>query len=418
MKAAPKIKIYITEVARIILAATFLFSSIVKAIDPEGTAVKVSEYLYAFGWSSLSSWSMALGILLIFCEFLVGACLLIGVWKRLTAISTFCFLLFFTILTLYSLLYDPVKECGCFGDAIKLTNLQTFCKNIFLLALSVLFLRTHRLAQGAYKSIYIQYTLVLLAIVSFSFFTWQNKNHLPMIDFRPFRVDSKLSDLVLVPEGAPADVITYEFIYEKNGEKKSFSMENLPDESWTFVERKETIKQVGYRPPVTDFALFEGSHDITEQLLRNTSTDMLWIVSPNWEKASKRVVPELNTLYEVAQTNGILCYGISGSSPATTGRWKNATHALYPTLLLDATTCKTMVRGNPAIIFIKNGRIHAKINAKDLLKEPDIQTFVRATFNNPPRHEPYLLRTLPLVVWILITLVGLLVSPEYKRQID
>lgn len=408
----------LAEVARFILAAIFLFSAIVKAIDPIGNALKIGDYLTSFGLRDFISFSMPLGITMIAAEFLLGALLLMGFLRKLSSWVALLMMIFMTLLTLFLLIENPIKDCGCFGDAIKLTNLETFLKNIVLLLLAMFyFVYYHRVAP-AFNGKALSVGMFGFAFVALGYFIYSNIVHLPMLDFRPYKVGMKLSELVLVPPDALRDVYEYEFVYEKDGQRKSFDMNNLPDESWSYVDRKERLITVGYRPPVADFVLLRGTTDVTEALIGKAPQRMIWVVSPNWDDAHKGSSTAINQLYELAVRNGILFYGVSGSDHTTEQRWRNTTQAAYPTLLLDATTCKTMARGNPSIIFLKNGVLQAKLNALDLPSKDGFEIEVEKIFSSAtPHKESYLLRSFPLGIWLIITLIAIVLPHSIREKL-
>ncbi len=409
----PAIRGFVVESARFILAAVFIFSGGVKAIDPVGAGLKMAEYLHSFQLPVGHFLSMILGVAMATFEFAIGALLLMGIWKRVTAWLTLLTMIFMTALTLYLALYNPISDCGCFGEALKLTNWETFYKNIFLLFLSYIYLLYHKscVAAFTYPKVWIPFSV---GIVGFLFFSYMNHRHLPMLDFRPYKVGASLPHLILVPDGAPKDEYTYEFVYERNGERRTFDMNNLPDETWTYVERYEKLVSKGYTPPVTDFSLFLGSNDVTDQIL-DTPGMMIWILSTNWEEVNKSLAPSLNTLYSVAQSQGILLYGISSSTKSEEGRWRNSTNTEYPLLFLDATTVKTVARAVPSIIFIRDGVIIAKMNARDLERgEALLREQVEDIYSGELQKEPYLLRLSPLILWFLYTIVSLILSTNRK----
>ncbi|MDO4722796.1 BT_3928 family protein [Porphyromonas circumdentaria] len=407
----PSFRGFLVESSRFILSTVFLFSGVIKAIDPVGAGLKMAEYLHTFQMPVDSFWSMILGISMAAFEFSIGALLLMGIWRKWTAWITFVTMLFMTSLTLYLALYNSISDCGCFGEAVKLTNWESFYKNIFLILLSYNFLANGRKVVSAFscsKGV----VAFVVAIGGFLFFAYMNYRHLPMLDFRPYKVGSSLAELILTPDGAPSDEYTYEFVYERNGERRSFDMDNLPDETWTYVDRYEKLVSKGYTPPITDFSLFVGSSDVTEEIIE-TPGMMIWILTPNWEEVSKSLAPTLNTLYSVAQSQGILLYGISSSTKSEEGRWRNSTGTEYPLLFLDATTVKTIARAVPSVLFIKDGVIIAKMNARDLeRREEPLREQVDNIYTLGERREPYLLRLLPLFVWFIYTIVSLILSTK------
>lgn len=248
----PSFRGILVEASRFILSAVFIFSGGIKAVDPVGAGLKMAEYLHTFQLPVDSFLSMILAIAMATFEFSLGALLLMGFWRKMTAWFTFVTMLFMTSLTLYLALYNAISDCGCFGEAVKLTNWESFYKNVFLIILSYIFLINRRKANSAFSCPQASIPF-FVSIGGFLFFAYMNYRHLPMLDFRPYKVGSSLPELILTPEGAPSDQYTYEFVYERNGERKTFDMNNLPDETWTYVERYEKLVSKAIRPLLRTF---------------------------------------------------------------------------------------------------------------------------------------------------------------------
>lgn len=389
-----------------LLAALFLFSGFVKAVDPIGTALKVSDYFTAFGLGGLRDFSLTGAVLLISAEFVLGILLLMGLFHRFTKWATLLLMSGMTLLTLYIFLFNPVSDCGCFGDFLKVSNSATFFKNLIFMVPTLFIFFEKREWQPPFRSQSLQFALLALGLVGIAFFIQQNLRHLPLFDFRPFRVGSSLAELVLRPEGAEEDLYRYQFVYEKEGREERFDMENLPDSTWTYVDTKATLIQEGYRPPVEDFTLLRDFEDVTEDIVGSTNYDMIWVLAPRWEEARKETAKAINHLYQYASQNGILFYGISGSDPENVANWKKETDATYPFLLLDATTIRTMARANPSILFLKKGVIHAKLNARDLHQRSVASQAEQIFSSQKPIPQSPLPRLLPLALWLFLTLVG------------
>ncbi|MDR0845286.1 MAG: DoxX family membrane protein, partial [Tannerella sp.] len=236
MKAANKRKKRVIEITaeccRVLLGLTFVFSGIVKAIDPVGGALKIEEYLVVFGLDSFSWLSISISIAQAALEFTLGFCLLMGVYRRLTTLLLLIFMCFFTPLTLYIAIFNPVADCGCFGDALIITNWQTFFKNIVLLAAAIfVYIYCKHLASiYSYRTYWFVALFACIFCVSFCYY---NYSHLPIIDFLPYKVGENIPKLMEFPPDAPQDV--YHFIYQKDGVKKEFALADAPvsDSTWT-----------------------------------------------------------------------------------------------------------------------------------------------------------------------------------------
>jgi hypothetical protein len=353
----------ITEISRIILGVTFIFSGMVKAIDPIGGAYKIEDYLAAFGLSAFNRLAYILSLNLAAFEFFLGLCVLMAVYRKAITFCTLALMSFMTLLTLYLAIFNPVHDCGCFGDAFILTNWETFFKNLFVLlpASIIIFIFHKRMTQVySYK---VSWFIALFAYLFPVFFGIYNNEHLPVKDFRPYKTGANIPQAMSFPEGAARD--EYAFIYEKDGRKETFTMENLPtdDSTWTYVDAK-LIKQ-GYIPPVTTFELYNDIGDnIADEILSDTAGIFL-LVSPRIEKASDKKIDDINNIYDYSLNKSMQFYCITSSGKDNIREWINETGAEYMFLTADETTLKTIIRSNPGLVFIKNGTVLMKWHYND-----------------------------------------------------
>lgn len=364
-------------VCRLLLGIVFLFSGTAKAIDPAGTAIKVGEYFTAFGLKDLQWLALPFSVNLSAIEFTLGVCMLLGVYRRYASFLTMLMMIFMTPLTLYLALNNPVPDCGCFGDVLLLSNWQTFYKNIVLLAASVVaFIYNQRtVALYTFKTYWI---VALFSYVYCICFSMVNYWHLPIVDFRPFRVGVNISEQMAVPEGAPQDEYEYTFVYEKDGKQKMFSLENAPaaDSTWTFVSSESKLIRKGYVPPISDFLVLTLSgDDMTETLLTDTTATFL-LIAPNLEQASDERIDEINNVYDYAQDKRMRFYCLTGSDEEAINQWIDYTGAEYPFLFVDEVTLKTMIRSNPGMVLLKHGTILSKWHYKDIPDEQHIDAAV------------------------------------------
>lgn len=360
----------ITEICRIILGVTFIFSGTVKCIDPVGGAIKIEDYFGAFGLSALNPLATFVSFNLSAIEFMLGLCILMAVYRKLTTICMLAFMTFMTLLTLYLALFNPVHDCGCFGEAIILTNWQTFFKNfLVLLPASVITYIYHKRMTPVYTH-KVYWFIVLFAYAFPMWLSWYNYSHLPIEDFRPYKVGANIPELMSFPADAPQD--EYEFIYERNGEKKAFAPENAPagDSTWTFVEAK-LIKE-GYIPPIISFELYDDMEDnIAEEILSAENGAFLLIIHKT-EKASDKKIDEINTIYDYAQEHQLDFYGVTSSTREEINTWINNTGAEYPFLTADDVTLKTIIRSNPGLVLLKSGTILNKWHYNDIPSEDQV----------------------------------------------
>ncbi|MDL2277227.1 DoxX family protein [Parabacteroides sp. OttesenSCG-928-G07] len=362
----------ITECCRVLVGGVFIFSGITKAIDPTGGAIKIEEYLNAFGLEMLSPLSMLASLNLSAIEFTLGVCLLLGAYRKYASLLSLILMGFMTPLTLYLAVFDPVSDCGCFGDALVVTNWETFFKNVVLLA-AIIFAFLNNRRMTALYSFKVIWFIPLYAYIFSLAFSYYNYSHLPIIDFRPYKVGENIPSLMTIPEGAEEDEYRYSFIYEKEGVQKEFSLEELPDDpAWEFVDSNTELIKKGYEPPVSAFNLYNLFGDDVTDILFENSDGVFLLIAHKLEKASEERIDEINNLYDYAVDNGLLFYGVTASSFDEINRWTDYTGAEYPFLMADDVLLKTIVRSNPGLVLLRGGTILGKWNYRDIPGEENL----------------------------------------------
>ena len=348
-------------VVRLTLALTYLFSGVVKLIDPRGTQYKIEDYGAAFGMGRLlpDGVPLVLACLLAIAEFLTGIYLLFGIRRRLASTVSLCFMLLMTPLTLWLALTNPVSDCGCFGDALVLTNWQTFAKNVVLLVLSILALRHYRLMPHLVARRF-QWMVALCALVFACLFVRHNLWRLPVIDFRPYHVGADIRKAWYDDQQNYGHFQTT-FIMEKDGVRKEFALEDYPDSTWTFVDSRTVETEPSRRTGVGDLMIVdaESGEDITEQILQAEGYTFL-LVAPYLEKANDGVMGDLLALYDFSQEAGIGFYCLTSSGDEAIATWRELTGAEYPFCHADAVVLKTMIRSNPGLMLLHDGKVEAK----------------------------------------------------------
>lgn len=398
-------KTIIAALCRTLLGLVFIFSGAVKAIDPLGTVYKIEDYLKAFGnffldllpAAEVAAWS------LIVLELLLGVCMLLNVRSRWTSCITLLFYLVMTPLTLYIAINNPVSDCGCFGDAIVLTNWQTFWKNgvLIILAIVLFALRksTHPLWRG-WMELVIATTTIAAAL---SFMIWTQR-HLPIQDFRPYKIGNHLPTIM---EDYQEDQYEYTFICMKDSVEQAFTAANYPDSTWTLVRYESKLIKKGYDSPIHDFAIKNiDSVDITSNILES-ETPITLVIMYDLQKADREQMAKVEALYNYTMqsytamhtptptdtmqcdtilADTILCdetqyeetlyettpiqlapfYILTGSNTDEI----IAFNLEYPTLsecicYCDPVTLKTIVRANPGVIVLHNGTVIDKYNLRN-----------------------------------------------------
>jgi uncharacterized membrane protein YphA (DoxX/SURF4 family) len=379
MKTSKNIRKIITEICRVIIGVTFIFSGLMKAIDPTGGALKIEDYFGAFSLSALNPLATFISINLSSIEFMMGLCILAAVYRRITTFCVLVFMSFMTLLTLYLAIFNPVHDCGCFGDALIITNWQTFYKNAFvLLPAAIMIFINHKLMTSLYSR-KVQWFIALFAYLFPTLFACYNIYHEPITDFRPYKTGKNIPQQMLFPADAPQD--TYEYIYEKNGEKKPFTPETSPagDSTWTFVEAK--LMKQGYVPPITTFELYDKEgNNVADEILADDRGVFL-LVSPKLDKASDKRIDEINHIYDFTVENQLKFYCLTSSDEQNIQSWINDTGAEYPFLTVDDVTLKMMVRSNPGLVLLKSGTVLNKFHYRDLPSDSEINRLLSDDYN-------------------------------------
>ena len=369
-----KLRITVVNVCRFVLAATFIFSGYVKAIDPLGTLYKLKDYAAAMSLNGLlPDWALvgvaiALGAL----EFALGVFMLFAVRRHVVSRIMLAFMAAMTVLTLWIFVADPVKDCGCFGDALKLTNGETLLKNIVLIACAALVawrpVDMARFISRSNQWIVRYYTVAYIVITSvYCLYT------LPIFDFRPYHVGMNIKQGMEIPEGAEQPEFESTFLLRKNGETREFTLDNYPDSTWEYVDTRTVQTKKGYEPPIHDFALTtcDTGEDITEQVLTKKGYTFL-LVSPRLAVADDSNFGDIDQIYEYAEENGADFYCVTASANNEIERWRDLTGAEYQFCNADETTLKTMIRSNPGLILLKDGTIIGKWSHNALPQTDDL----------------------------------------------
>ncbi|MDD7621089.1 MAG: DoxX family protein [Prevotella sp.] len=376
MKRAKAVALY---VARTVVGLTFILSGFVKAIDPLGTQYKIQDYLAAIppSLSLPDMLTLLMSVSLSMVEFTLGAFMLTAISRRVTARLTLLFMVVMTAVTVWIYIADPVKDCGCFGDALTLTNLETLLKNIVLLALAALvaWRPTHigRLMSRSNQMLLGQ--MLMVTPVALSFWCLYD---LPLIDFRPYHIGADIKAGMEIPEGAEQPVFDTTFIMEKDGERREFTLDNYPDSTWTFVDSKTVTVKEGYVPPIHDFSITAADgEDITDMVLGREGYTFL-LISPDLDKADDQNFGDIDQIYEFCQDNSIPFYCLTASTEKSQQHWQNITGAEYPFCMTDATTLKTMIRSNPGLMLLEKGVVRGKWSHNRLPETTELETMLKA----------------------------------------
>jgi triose-phosphate isomerase len=396
----------IVNLCRIIVAVTFIFSGFVKAIDPIGTQYKLQDYLGAIGMAGiLPNWTLlAVAVFLAAIEFCIGIFLLFAIQRRLISKLTVAFMAFMTMVTVWIVVADPVKDCGCFGDALHLTNTETLIKNIVLLvcSLAIMYrpLAMFRFVSKSNQWIVTNYTIVFILVSS-----GLSLYYLPIFDFRPYHIGVNIPRGMEIPKGAKLPQFKTTFIMEKNGQRKEFTLDNYPDASWKFIDSKTVQTSEGYIPPIHDFSITDNKTglDLTNSVLSHKGYTFL-LIAPHLETADDSNFGDIDRLYEYAQSYDIPFYCLTASTTKAIKRWVDLTGAEYPFCITDEAVLKTIIRSNPGLLLLKDGTIINKWSHNNLPNEAKLSRPISQSSLGKMPKDSVPAKILEIVLWFILPL--------------
>ncbi len=363
----------IYHISRVFLGLVFIFSGFVKAVDPMGTAIKFSDYFnYAFNLPHLTSLSLPLSLIMCALEFSIGILLLLNLLPKVTAWLAVLLMLVFTPLTFYLAVANPVSDCGCFGDAVKLTNWQTFGKNIvidFFLVFVFLWKKDY-IPKLLAKTRQIAATVIFLFVFGFELY---NYSFLPIIDFRPYKIGANIPEMMTIPDGAPQDEFKTTFVYKNSitGEVKDFSEDDYPwdDSTWVWQDTKSVLVKKGYTPPIHDFSIVDlNGSDLTDLMLSYQDTVLL-VVTYTLESASIKNLTTVKNFVDSLQIfrpKAVVYCITSSNEDAIDSTIAKLDYPNWIFCKIDEVTSKTIIRSNPGLVIINNGVILNKIHYHNL----------------------------------------------------
>lgn len=374
MRKQSKTKSNILLIARIIFGLVFLFSGFVKAVDPLGTAYKISDYLEAFSLTSLDFLAFPASLLLIATEFTIGFNILFNVHLKASTWVASLFMLVMTPVTLYLAISNPISDCGCFGDAIVMTNWQTFYKNVVLciIVAIIALLQNHTRPWLSNWGAWIVTLLPILISFGISIYCY---NLLPIIDFRPYKIGNNIIEGMQIPEDAPLDKYETTFFYEKDGIEQAFTLDNYPaeDSTWTFVRQESKLIEQGFVPPIHDFSIITEDGDITDLVLEDAGYTLL-VISHKVEKASTKNIKCIKSTIANAKKAGAKVIWLTSSYSDDIEKFKSEYEINDTFGATDDITLKTIVRSNPGLVLIKDATViekwhHNSLPTKDKLNQ-------------------------------------------------
>ncbi|HTC00569.1 MAG TPA: BT_3928 family protein [Ferruginibacter sp.] len=356
----------IVNISRAIVGILFIFSGLVKAMDPLGLAYKTQEFFEAWGdgggvmgavMNSLRDFALGFSVVMIAIEVLAGVALLIGWRKNIVVWVLFYMTLFYTFLTAYSLFTGKIRECGCFGSCFPITDLQTFIKNLVLLALIIILLVGRKYINPLFQAMS-NFGIVGLTVMAVVFLQSYTLEHLPLIDCLPYKIGNNLLELRKMPADATFDKFAYSFVYKKGSETKEFTTDNLPDSTWQFVEQKKKLleKGNGKVPAINDFSLSDiNSNDSTEAILSQPGKYYLFFLNTLDKRASFGWLRSFSDVLKKAKENNEKMYVVTSDEKVDS--FINVREKFnVPVYTCDMTAIKTAARSTPTL-FLMNGPV-------------------------------------------------------------
>ncbi len=401
-------KVFLYRLRRLfslIIGLVFLLAGVFKLLDPVGAGLVVEEYYHFLHLSALLPTAKAVAVALALLESLLGAALIAGVWRKPVAVATTVVTVLFTILTLILVIANPSMDCGCFGEVIHLSNLQTFIKNIVLLVLALVAFAPFRDLGEPRKRKYVSF---LIAAASIAAFTCYSLTSLPLVDFTPFTPGSEL----LAADGSGEDFVST-FIYEKNGQEGAFTLDKLPDSTWTFI-RTETIRlngpKSGRKTPVLSFADSTGNYK--DELATVGNALVMSIHAPARMKGDEwtRIAKVMEGASKAGFTPLLLVAGTKARMDRITSIVPEVRDILQSGVYYsDRKTLLAMNRSNGGATWFNDGELILKFHSGKLPSDEDLlrmtgenpaETMLRASVKGRLRFQGFLLYTIALLLLI------------------
>lgn len=356
---------YLVGFSRIFVGVLFIISGLIKLNDPVGFSFKLEEYFSpaVLDLPLFEPYALAISIVVVIIEVLLGVMLLLGFKPKLTVWSLLGMILFFTFLTFYSAYYNKVTDCGCFGDAIKLTPWESFTKDVILLVLILVLVKGLVYIKALFPKKW-NWIAVGLATVCCILFCNHVLSHLPSVDFRPYKIGANIMEGMTIPEDAPKPIQEFSWKFNVNGEEKIYVTDGgYPDVPGEFIGVETKVVQEGYEPPIHDFTIEKDGGDFTESTLQEPK--LVMVIAYDLAKTELEAFKKVKTYSDEALQKGYKVIGMSASGDGESSAIIKEYDLNFDFYFTDMTTLKTIVRSNPAILVLKKGTILQKKHHND-----------------------------------------------------
>lgn len=358
----------LVNISRVIVGILFIFSGLVKANDPRGLAYKMQEFFEVWGRDSflhsfmnaLSDFALAFSIIMITLEIIVGVALLLGAYKKFFSWLLLILIIFFTFLTGYAVLSGKIATCGCFGDCIPLTAMDSFIKDLVLTALILIIFFGKKYITPMLTPAF-NFLILLVSTLLVLGFQWYVMRHNPVVDCLPFKKGNNILELRKMPADAVPDKKEYIFIYKKDGAEQEFNIKNLPDSSWEFVSRDDKIIEKGKNnePPIKDFYLTSLSNNDSTEAIINQDADYYLFFVKDFESTKGNWLSDFTKVYQWAKSKNRPIHIVSPQAVEANNFFNARNNYGFLVFSLDATSWKTAARTN-ASLYLMHGPIVKK----------------------------------------------------------
>lgn len=357
----------LTHLSRLFVGVLFIISGLIKLNDPVGFSFKLEEYFSqdVLNLTFLEPFALAIAVFMVIVEVILGIMLLIGYKKKFTLWALLLMIVFFTFLTFYSAYFNKVTDCGCFGDAIKLTPWGSFTKDIILLIFILILFAGNRFIKPLFSP-RINLSITGIALVLCGFMGYWVLNHLPIVDFRAYKVGTNIQQAMEIPEGAPKSEYEITFIYSVDGQNKEYKMDELNTlpEGAEFVDRKEKLLQEGFVPAIQNFSIEKDGEEYTSTVLEEPK--IILVIAYDLEKSCPEGLDKIKEVAALADQHGYTIIGLT-ATPTDSSAPIVAKHDIQiPLFLTDKITLKTVERSNPSFVVLNHGTIIQKVHYNDI----------------------------------------------------
>lgn len=353
---------------RILVGVLFIFSGLIKANDPLGLSYKMDEFFEVLHMHFLIPFSLAFSLIMNAFEIIAGIAVLLGYRMRIFSFLLLLLIIFFTFLTGFALFSGLIRECGCFGDCIKLTAEQSFWKDIILLVMIVvIFIYRNRIQPLLAKKP--MAAVMILAVLFPVILQWYTLSHLPIVDCLPYKIGNNIIEKMKPPPGSRPDVYKTVLIYEKDGKQQEFSDENYPwqDSTWKYVDRKDKLIQKGdAMPAIKDFILTDYDNNNQNNAVLKESLPVYLFMVLDVNKAGKGWDKKIQALQQQFKEGKLVIFGITSSNKAAVKEFKFKHGLSFQFLQMDGVAIKTAVRANPGLILLDKATIKGKWHYNDI----------------------------------------------------